>query len=44
MRKDWDGAECEYRAVIRINPQDAKAHNNLGLLLSDARKVVRKCA
>lgn len=28
-----DEAEKEFREAIRINPNDVKAHNNLGLLL-----------
>lgn len=33
-----DEAEKEYREVIRINPDNALAHNNLGILLANLKR------
>jgi len=30
---DLEGAMAEYREALRLNPNEAKAHNNLGLAL-----------
>jgi len=35
--KRYEEAEKEYRVAIRINPNDAEAHNNLGILLKNLK-------
>ena len=34
--KDYENGEKSYNECLRINPDDAEAHNNLGILLDDA--------
>jgi Flp pilus assembly protein TadD len=36
---DLEKAEQEYREAIKINPNNADAHNNLGALLEKFRKI-----
>ena len=38
VKKDYDGAEQEYRTAIRLAPQDAVAHCSLGNLLGDVEE------
>jgi len=38
VRKDHAGAEAAYRKAIELDPTNAVAHNNLGILLMDVRK------
>ena len=33
VTEDYAGAEEAYRTAIRLDPEDTKAHNNLGTLL-----------
>ena len=37
--KRYEEAEKEYQEAIRINPELAEAHGNLGLLLSETGKI-----
>ncbi|PIV27968.1 MAG: hypothetical protein COS36_03850, partial [Candidatus Altarchaeum sp. CG03_land_8_20_14_0_80_32_618] len=36
--KRYEEAEKEYREAIKINPKDADAHNNLGILLKNLKR------
>ena len=35
VKKDYGGAEQEYRTAIRLDPENEVAHRNLGVLLKD---------
>lgn len=35
---DYDGAEVAFRAAIKVDPTEARAYNNLGILLQDVRE------
>ena len=38
VKKDYVGAEEAYRTAIRLDPEDADAHFDLGILLEDVKK------
>ena len=38
VKKDYGGAEQEYRTAIRLDPENEVAHRNLGNLLRDVKK------
>ena len=40
VRKDFDGAEAAYRAVIAADPGHADAHSNLGILLEERAETI----
>src|SRR5271166_6411952 len=37
-RQDWAGAESHYRQAIRLDPDLAEAHNNLGVVLQTQQR------
>ena len=41
VKKDYDGAEQEYRTAIRLDPELEHAHRNLGALLEDGANMNR---
>ena len=38
MKKDYAGAEEEYRTAIRLDPENAEPHFDPGILLEDVKK------
>ena len=38
VKKDYAGAEQAYREAVSLDPQDAVAHKNLGILLLVCRE------